>query len=245
MDVPAIHFKEVCLDFGGVFLLENFSCTIPAGKCTCLLGPSGCGKSTILGLISGRDLPYTGEIVFPSGVQAVDQISWMSQDDLLLPWLNVLDNVVLGAKLRNEVDAIFVKKAEGLLEQAGLADVIYSYPSQLSGGMRQRVALLRTLLEERPVLLMDEPFSALDALTRMKLQDLAVRMIRGKTVLLVTHDPMEALRISDRIVVLGGSPVRVEAVVDLESPAPRDLQQPEVTRQYSRLLQLVLGEGET
>ncbi|WP_205749393.1 ABC transporter ATP-binding protein [Desulfopila sp. IMCC35008] len=244
MDVPAIYFKEVCLDFEGVSLLDNFCCTIPTGKCSCLLGPSGCGKSTILGLISGRDLPYTGEIVFPSAVQAVNQISWMSQDDLLLPWLNVLDNVVLGAKLRNEADTIWVNKAERLLGQAGLADVVSNYPNQLSGGMRQRVALLRTLVEDRPVLLMDEPFSALDALTRIKLQDLAVRMTRGKTVLLVTHDPMEALRISDRIIVLGGSPVRVEAVVDMESPAPRDLQQPEVSTKYARLLKLLLGEGE-
>lgn len=199
----------------------------------------------MLGLISGRDLDYTGEIVFQPVAQAVEQISWMSQDDLLLPWLNVLANALLGAKLRDEIDEILIHKARDLLEHAGLAGVEESFPRQLSGGMRQRVALLRTLLEERPVLLMDEPFSALDALTRLKLQNLAVRMTRGKTVLLVTHDPLEALRISDRIVVLGGSPVQVEAVVDMESSAPRDLQQPEVNREYSRLLKLVLGEGQT
>ena len=118
----------------------------------------------------------------------------MGQNDLLLPWLSLLDNILLGAKLRNEETVALQSKARFLMAEAGLTGYEDALPATLSGGMRQRGALLRTLMEERPVLLMDEPFSALDALARMKLQNLSAQLTRKATVLLVTHDPMEALR---------------------------------------------------
>ena len=240
----AIQMEGVSFGFNGTELFENFSCTIAAGKTTCLLGPSGCGKSTLLRLISGAAISGEGRVCFgPDRPRQEVPVSWMAQEDLLLPWLSVLDNVMLGAKLRGETDSSLVEKALSLLARAGLQDSAGSLPRELSGGMRQRVALLRTLMEERPVILMDEPFSALDALTRMNLQDLAVEMTRGRTVLLVTHDPLEALRIGDFIMVLGGAPVRVREVVEMTTPPPRMVQDPEVAAAHQELLQLVMGEG--
>lgn len=166
----------------------------------------------------------------------------MAQDDLLLPWFTVLDNVLLGARLRKELTGEKREKATLLIERAGLADSAVKYPDALSGGMRQRVALLRTLMEDRPVILMDEPFSALDALTRMRLQDLAAEMTKGRTVLLVTHDPMEALRMGDRVMVLGGSPIQVEAQIELGGISPRSFEDKQVAEQYPKLLRMVLGE---
>lgn len=211
-----------------------------------MLGPSGCGKSTLLKLISGSNaVPYEGQISFGADKQKKEvPVGWMAQEDLLLPWLSVLDNVLLGAKLRNETDPSQEEKAKSLLGRAGLQEYIHNFPGELSGGMKQRVALLRTLVEDRPVILMDEPFSALDALTRMKLQDLAVEMTRGKTVLLVTHDPLEALRIGDHIMVLGGSPVRVQKIVEMKSPPPRTVQDIEVAEKHQELLQLVMRGDE-
>ena len=166
----------------------------------------------------------------------------MAQDDLLLPWYTVLDNVLLGARLRREVTEEKRERAKQLIDRAGLTDSVSKYPDALSGGMRQRVALLRTLMEDRSVILMDEPFSALDALTRMKLQDLAAGMTRGRTVLLVTHDPMEALRMGDRVMVLGGSPIGVISQIELKGSTPRSVEDREVADQYPKLLREVLGE---
>jgi putative hydroxymethylpyrimidine transport system ATP-binding protein len=244
MQAPSICFEDVSLGFNGKKLFEEFSAVVPGGKCTCLLGPSGCGKSTMLGLISGNSsLNYNGRIYFEPASDMVHSIGWMAQSDLLLPWLSVKDNVLLGAKLRSEVTSALREKADQLLHEAGLEGKEEMLPDELSGGMRQRVALLRTLMEERPVILMDEPFSALDALTRMKLQNLSARLTRGKTVLMVTHDPLEALRLADRILVLGNQPVCIESVIDMHGTAPRDSQNIEIQENYPRLLRQLMGEG--
>jgi putative hydroxymethylpyrimidine transport system ATP-binding protein len=244
MQALSIHFEAVSLAFNGKKLFDNFSTVVPGGLCTCLLGPSGCGKSTMLGLISGNSsLKYSGRIYFEPSSDMIHSIGWMAQSDLLLPWLSVKDNVLLGARLRSEVTPFLQQKADHLLHEAGLEGKGEILPGELSGGMRQRVALLRTLMEERPVILMDEPFSALDALTRMKLQNLSARLTHGKTVLMVTHDPLEALRLADRIIVLGNQPVRIESVIDLHGNAPRDPQNREIQENYPKLLQQLMGEG--
>ena len=207
-----VYCRNVTLSYDNKLLFENLSLEFEEGRCTCLLGPSGCGKSTLLRMISGvKSIPYKGKIGFRDGVNKSESVAWMSQKDLLLPWMTVIDNVMLGAKLRREITQDVYEKALQMLIYAGMEEYEKQYPAVLSGGMRQRVALLRTLMEKRPVILMDEPFSALDALTRLKLQDLSAQLTREKTVLLVTHDPMEALRLGDRIVVLGGSPAGVVA----------------------------------
>lgn len=236
-----VRLKNVCVEFSGMPLFEGLNLAISTGRTTCILGPSGCGKSTLLKLIAGNpDIAYDGTIVFSPPDQ---EVSWMGQNDLLLPWMTLHDNVMLGARLRGEVDRHTEAKASGLLRSAGLAKYERALPAQLSGGMRQRGALLRTLMEERSLLLMDEPFSALDALTRLKLQDLTVAMTRGKTVLLVTHDPLEALRMGDEIIIFSGTPAQVETFNDLPGQVPRHAAAPETARLHDRLLRKLMREN--
>lgn len=240
-DSPSIKLENISVNYGRKPIFKNLSIEFEEGACTCVLGPSGCGKSTLLKMISGNpEIEYSGKIRF-SGKPLNGQLcGWMSQKDLLLPWMTVQDNVLLGAKLRNEIDDTLIEKSDYLLHQAGLGDYRKELPSVLSGGMRQRVALLRTLIEDRPVFLMDEPFSALDALNRLKLQDLSATLTSGKTVVLVTHDPLEALRIAQKIVVVAGTPARVVKSFSPAGDTPR--QSSDVLGQdYHELLQSLLS----
>lgn len=245
MSVPAIELDGLCLRFkNGSELFKNLTFTAEAGKCTCVLGPSGCGKSTLLRLLSGSpDFVTEGRINLIPQPRHSHCCAWMGQNDLLLPWLNLLDNVLLGFKLRNELTEKLRFKAENLLAEAGLHGYEAALPQALSGGMRQRGALLRTLMEDRPILLMDEPFSALDSLTRLKLQNLSSRMIAGSTVLLVTHDVMESLRMAHRIIVLDGAPAQIKADLFLEGDPPRSPGSPEVVKHYGPLLAELLDEA--
>lgn len=176
------------------------------------------------------------------GMHRRGQTAWMAQKDLLLPWLTVLENVCLGARLRGRVKPETLDKARELICSAGLERYADTYPSVLSGGMRQRTALLRTLMEDRPVILMDEPFSALDALTRLKLQDLAARLLRRATVLLVTHDPLEALRMGHHIRVMTGRPARIRKSPVPPGSPPRDPSDPAVAILHGELLQRLTGD---
>ncbi|TKB06945.1 ABC transporter ATP-binding protein [Desulforhopalus sp. IMCC35007] len=236
-----VRCRSISLTYDNRPVFDRFSLDFEAGACTCLLGPSGCGKSTLIRIISGaKDIAYRGEIQLVEAEKGLS-VAWMSQKDLLLPWLSVLDNIMLGAKLRGEGDETTVEKAYMLLAKAGMTGDGHKYPPALSGGMRQRVALLRTLMEQRDILLMDEPFSALDALTRLRLQDLSATLTRGKTVILVTHDPLEALRLADRIVVLGGTPATIVGDIRPGGVAPRESGGPEIVKEYPRLLKTLLG----
>ncbi len=176
--------------------------TLPPGQWTCLLGPSGIGKSTVLRLILGLETggSFSGEIAASDGGPVQERVSYMAQSDLLMPWLSVTDNVVIGAHLRGETPDMV--RAERLLDRVGLNAHRTKTPRALSGGMRQRAALARTLMEDRPVVLLDEPFSALDAGTRADMQELAAEVLQGKTVLLVTHDPAEASRLGHQILLM-------------------------------------------
>jgi putative hydroxymethylpyrimidine transport system ATP-binding protein len=239
---PALLFDRVSLDFAGKPLFQDLTLHLPGGRTTCILGPSGCGKSTILKLIAGSTtLPFRGEIRFDPQPEGARTVAWMAQNDLLLPWLPLTDNVLLGARLRHELSDSLRHKALRLIAEAGLTGYEHALPSALSGGMRQRGALLRTLMEERPVLLMDEPFSALDALTRLRLQNLAARLTMGATVVLVTHDPLEALRLGDQIVVLAGSPARVAKIIEPDGKPPREAGDPVIAKQYAQLLSLLMN----
>lgn len=175
---------------------------LPAQQWTCVLGRSGVGKSTLLRLIAGLPCPGTfdGQITASDGLAIAGRISVMAQSDLLLSWLSVLENTVLGARLRGEAPDL--RRAETLLQRVGLSRHRHKKPAALSGGMRQRTALARTLMEDRSIALLDEPFSALDASTRADMQELAAEVLADKTVLLVTHDPAEAVRLAHQIIVL-------------------------------------------
>jgi putative hydroxymethylpyrimidine transport system ATP-binding protein len=220
---PSVTLEQVSFAYPGEQIFRSLNFTVKGGQWTCLIGPSGCGKSTLLRLISGTLREgLSGCIHFSDGNNHKGLTAWMSQKDLLFPWLSVVENVCLGARLRGEMTTQKRSKAMSLLEDAGLGKYANVLPSSLSGGMRQRVALLRTLMEERSVILMDEPFSALDALTRLKLQDLAARLVEGATVLMVTHDPLEALRLGHRIYVMTDRPAKLsDALIPPGSP-PRN-----------------------
>lgn len=235
---PGIHIRDLCLTFDGQPLFEGLCLDIPAGQTTCLLGPSGCGKSTLLKAVAGRAELDAGDAV--TFTTDSTQIAWMSQNDLLLPWMTVTENILLGARLRGEDRTPRMDTAHRLIAEAGLAGHEDKLPAALSGGMRQRVALLRTLMEDRPVILMDEPFSALDALTRHTLQNLAARLTAGATVVLVTHDPLEALRLGHKIVVLGGNPAEVVQIVEPQTSPPRAGDDADVLRLYGNLLQSIM-----
>ncbi len=241
---PDIVLEGINLDFDGQPLFTDLTLTLPGGRTTCILGPSGCGKSTLLKLMAGApNLDHTGRIRFEPAADSA--VAWMSQNDLLLPWLSLIDNVLLGARLRGSLSREKRAKALNLIQEAGLAGCEDKLPAALSGGMRQRGALLRTLMEERPVILMDEPFSALDALTRVRLQNLAALLTVGATVVLVTHDPMEALRMGHNIVVLGGAPAQVLETMEPVGLPPREPGNPEVASLYANLLERLMNGAAT
>jgi putative hydroxymethylpyrimidine transport system ATP-binding protein len=177
------------------------------------------------------------------GAARAQPIAYMAQSDLLLPWLSVLDNVLLGYRLRG--DGVARRAAElrarALLGEVGLAGRLGDYPRELSGGMRQRAALARTLCEDRPVVLMDEPFAHLDAVTRLELQDLAARLLAGRTAVLVTHDPLEALRIGHQIRVLSGSPLAAGPIIEPLGIVPRDPADPALLGVHTRLVAELRG----
>lgn len=209
-------------------LFSQVDLTLAPSGWTCLLGPSGAGKSTLLRLLAGLEtgVNFQGRVSPLAG-----HVAFMAQQSLLLPWASVLDNVMLGARLRHErPDPV---QARALIAQVGLAGHESKKPAALSGGEAQRVALARTLMEDRPVVLLDEPFSALDAQTRAEMQDLAHGMLRGRSVLLVTHDPAEAARLADQIVVL--TEAGLDHVDVPAGPAPRPVDDGDTLAAQGRL----------
>lgn len=237
----SVHLEKATLAYGSAAVFTNINLDLPAGKWTALLGASGIGKSSLLRIIAGLTSPdetTSGDILFNPTGQRTNQIAYMAQTDLLLPWLTVQDNIMLGLKLRSHTRAQHRAekiRAQTLLNQTGLDHAGHLYPHQLSGGMRQRAALARTLMENKPIVLMDEPFSAVDAITRYQLQQLAVELLKGKTVLFITHDPSEALRLANVIYLMSGHPASLKTLYTMTSATPRALQDPEVLRLQSLL----------
>lgn len=235
MKAPAITLAGEAR-LGGARLFGQLCLEIPAARWTCLLGASGVGKSTVLRLIAGLSagVTFDGHISCSDELPAAGRTILMEQADMLLPWASVLDNVVLGERLRGE--RADIKRAAGLISEVGLSGLERRLPSELSGGQRQRVALARTLAEDRPIVLLDEPFSALDPSTRRQMQDLALRLLSGRTVVLVTHDPIEAARLGDVVVVMtegGAVPVDHEGLTGDEHPQAR------ATRLIGQMAQLI------
>ncbi|WP_122055577.1 ABC transporter ATP-binding protein [Vibrio sp. Evd11] len=208
--------------------LSGLSLSLNAGKWAVLLGRSGCGKTTVLRYLAGLlddKVEWQGTLATSDELPLTDRIAYMAQQDLLLPWLSVIDNVCLSHRFQNPVSdkALQTNQALELLAAVGLAEHSSTMPDQLSGGMRQRVALARTLMQDKPVVLMDEPFSALDAVTRHKLQTLACELLRDKTVVLITHDPQEAVRLADNLYVLQGTPANAQSLSVPNTLTPRVL----------------------
>ena len=206
IDVSHIYFSKESTTTA----LLDVSFTVDKGEFISLLGPSGCGKTTLLSIISGLIEPTFGTITLENERVGTNNrhIGYMLQQDYLFPWKTIEENILLGLKLMNRLDQQTRKTALALLEKMGLYNVEDKYPAELSGGMRQRVALVRTLATEPKVLLLDEPFSALDFQTKLKLEDLVFNTLKqfNKTAILVTHDIGEAIAMSDRIYLFSKRP---------------------------------------
>lgn len=194
-------------------MLRFGSIRCAACRWTALLGASGVGKSTLLRVLAGLPVhwQFNGNISASDGRSLENRVTLMAQQDLLLPWGTLSQNVALGARLRGE--KVSKDRVHELIKRVGLSDHLLKRPTQLSGGQRQRVALARTLMEDRPVVLLDEPFSALDARTRSVMQDLTAELLTGRTVVMVTHDPAEAVRLGHRVLLL-----TTEGVEEIETP---------------------------
>jgi putative hydroxymethylpyrimidine transport system ATP-binding protein len=234
---PTVRLHAASLEYAGAPLFAALDLLLPAGLTTCLLGPSGVGKTSLLRLVAGLLPGAEGEAVDDDGRPVRDRVAYLAQQDLLLPWLSALGNVTLGSRLRGDAAGPeTAARARALLARVGLAGREGDRPAHLSGGMRQRVALARTLMEDRPIVLMDEPFSALDAITRYELQELAAECLAGRTVLLVTHDPQEALRLGHRVHVMAGVPARLDAPLQPAGPPPRDPGDPALLTLQAELL---------
>ena len=227
---PILELKNINYAYhtpeGETPALRNISFSLAPGEFTAVVGPSGCGKSTLLSLIAGLMVPESGEI-FLNGkplTENASDIGYMLQHDHLFEWRTVYRNVLLGAEINHMLNAATRKKADALLEQYGLKPFAHSRPSQLSGGMRQRAALIRTLLLDPELLLLDEPFSALDYQTRLTVSDDIGQIIRqsGKTALLVTHDLSEAVSLADRVIVLSRRPASVLCIVPVAFEVEND-----------------------
>jgi putative hydroxymethylpyrimidine transport system ATP-binding protein len=238
--------------YGALPVLDGVSLTVAAGEFVALVGPSGCGKSTLFDVVAGLVEPDAGRVLV-DGVEATgrtDAFAYMPQQDLLFPWRTVLDNTTLGLEVAGMRRRAARERARPLFAEFGLAGFEGARPGELSGGMRQRAALLRTVVQDRPVLLLDEPFGALDALTRTEMQVWLSRMRTrfGWTVLLVTHDVREAVFLADRVAVLGPRPTAVVREVRVELPRPRGLDvltDPAFTAAEAELLGALVASGPT
>ncbi len=248
LPAPKIILKAVSkrffTDACEIHSLDKVSFSVAEGEFVCLLGPSGCGKSTLLNLIAGLDFPDTGMVIAngqPVFGPGSDRIV-MFQESALFPWLNVIDNVLFGLKLQphlNQRQRIVL--AQSYLQLVGLAKFKHSNIHELSGGMKQRVALARALAPNPEVLLMDEPFASLDALTREKLyDDLQTIWQRHKiTILFVTHNVSEAVCLGDRVIIFSPSPGRNQEEFIIDLPRPRDIRSLEVAKYAAEIIQLL------
>jgi NitT/TauT family transport system ATP-binding protein len=240
----AIRLTEVSKSFSRgrseLMALDRISLNVTHGEFVCLVGASGCGKSTLLALVSGLDRPSSGEVV-----TADRRVAMMFQESALFPWLTAAGNVDVALRARGVPKPQRQATTAELLQTVGLADFAGARPHQLSGGMRQRVALARALAQDADVMLMDEPFGALDAITRDLLHEELERIVRrrGLTVVFVTHNVREAVRLGDRVILLSSRPGRVVAEFVVPPMWPRSADTPEMTELAARISERLHEEG--
>ncbi len=232
--------------FGDLSVLEDFDLTVPRKGFTILIGPSGCGKSTLFNVLTGvvskndGEISWLGEPMLHLGKKS----AYMQQKDLLLPWFSLLDNALLPARISGQDMIAATGKALGLFKRLGLVGFEAYLPGEISGGMRQRCALVRTLMFERELVLLDEPLSALDAITRRSLQSLLLLLQSefDKSLLMITHDIEEALLLADQVLVLSRLPMKVLEQFSLNGPKPRRLSDPLLIEIKEHVLQRLQEE---
>ena len=250
-----VHLDRVGMAFttpAGTFrAVEPLDLEIPTGRFVSLVGPSGCGKSTLFNVVAGLLQPTEGRVLIDGedATGTIGRVGYMLQKDLLLPWRTVLDNVVLGMEIQGKPMKAARERALPLLQKYGLAGFERLYPNSLSGGMRQRAALLRTLLFDTDVILLDEPFGALDAQTKLHMQEWLMQLWSDfkKTVVFVTHDVEEAIYLSDEIHVMGTRPGRILEEVSVDLPRPREADAVRASREFATMrehLWSLLSQGD-
>ena len=224
----AISIRDLTVRFGTeVLAVDRFSLDIASGEFVSIVGPSGCGKTTVLNLLTGLIPLAQGQIEVQGRPPRAGNpdVAYMLARDSLLPWRSTLDNACYGMELRDVPRAAREAKARQLLERVGLGSFMHAWPNQLSHGMRQRAALARTFCLDSPILLMDEPFGALDAQTKLQLEDLLLELwsAERRTVVFITHDLAEAVALSDRVIVMSARPGRIIADMKIDLPRPRSV----------------------
>jgi NitT/TauT family transport system ATP-binding protein len=240
----AIAVKDLSVRFSGAertLALKNVSFTVAAGEFLAIVGPSGCGKSTLLKTIAGLLQPSEGSIELLGKKAGETRVGFVFQADALLPWMTAVQNVELAIKLAGKGVANSLGEARRLMEELRLGDSCEKYPSQLSGGMRKRVAMARALAQQPPIFLMDEPFSALDAQTRIHVGNFFLRILEKsqQTVVLVTHDIDEAVAMADRVLVLSNRPGQIAASYSVGLPRPRDYHQARFVSGFQQIHQKI------
>jgi ABC-type nitrate/sulfonate/bicarbonate transport system ATPase subunit len=243
---PKLELRDVTRNFGETLALSSTDLAVQPGEFVSVVGPSGCGKSTMFNIIAGVLRPSAGTVLIDGRdvTGRSGHVGYMLQKDLLLPWRTVLDNIVLGAVLKGGASRAQREEGVALANRYGLGDFINHYPAALSGGMRQRVALMRTLAMHHDVMLLDEPFGALDSQTRLSMQQwlLSVWSREKRTIVFVTHDIDEAIFLADRVVVMTPRPGRIHEVINVPIERPRpvsSLTRPEFIALKQRILSTI------
>lgn len=235
---PGIQVRDLTLRYGSRTVFGQLNVDIAGGQFVAMLGASGVGKTSLLKIIAGLAQPTSGSVSGSDGLPIQGRVAYMGQQDLLYPWLTVSENISLASRLRGARPD--KEWAAELTERVGLTAYASSLPAALSGGMRQRVALARTLYQRQPIVLMDEPFSALDTLTRTGIQTLASELLTGQTVLLITHDPLEACRLSHQLLVLSAFPAGIDDSHQIAGLPPRAPDDRHLLQSQGELLQQLL-----
>ena len=233
------QIQNLNLNFKGKKLFNNLNFDILENTSSALLGTSGVGKSTLLRCIADLEIENitSGKIVLKEGTN----IAWLSQENSLYPWLSILDNIQLYHHLKGTKTKQTLQKAKELLSQVNMSEHCDKKTYELSGGQKQRIALARTLMQEANLILMDEPFSALDAITKIQLQDLTCQLLKNKTVVLVTHDPQEAIKLANHIYILKNQPVTIEEVATLQGTLPHQLSNEKLWNLQEELISKLKG----
>jgi NitT/TauT family transport system ATP-binding protein len=248
---PSIEFRGVYKRFitpsGGAYTaLRDLNLCVQPGEFCAVVGPTGCGKSTTLALIAGLEPPSTGEVrVFGEPVDGISPgIGYVFQTDAIFPWKSVLDNVAAGPRFRGTGKAEAQARAREWIARVGLAGFEHHYPHQLSGGMRKRVALAQTLINNPRIILMDEPFSALDVQTRTLMENelLALWAASGASVAFVTHDLEEAIAMADRVVVLTAGPATIKGSYAVDLPRPRNVAEIRFDPRFNEIYQVIWND---